>query len=550
MAINLYLTSFYFLFIISSCMGNICLTCSCSTTYDGSIVNCKGKYLGNKDVLYSYLLMLDQASIFDKLILSSNDIVNLSADLLEALHFLKSLDLSENGIEKIHIRSFNDFHMLANLSFSKNHLTTFDTSLLKVLPTLLTLDLSYNRINLIDHTIARTVTKVISLNLSHNNISNIPDNLFDSLSNLQYLDLSFNEIHSLQNINFIYLPSLKVVHVNNNFLTSLDIRIFPKSVTELFAGYNLIKKIHYEPCQIEVLNIEFNHISEIQSNITALKNLRKLNISGNEISNFPNILFQNLKTLDLTCNKLAYIPETLSTTNLPSLVELNVSNNPIHNLSFPSILKLHSFVASNISTLYTIDKNTFANLYSSSVGCITLTISNNENLSSIHENALDHLHLCSMDLSNNQISYIASKLVLRNNSLTTRTVDLQGNPFKCNCSLQWLLNDVVPKLYATDPNLLDNLRCAWPPQLSKMRMLHWYRWDDQVFCSDMSDFNNKFSMNAVAESTHNQMVTFDSSPGLLVALGLCTGLLSILMIVGIIWSQKLILKKRRSNRKF
>ncbi|XP_076301903.1 uncharacterized protein LOC143220034 [Lasioglossum baleicum] len=547
MASNLYLTSFYFLFIISSCMGNICLTCSCSTTNDASIVNCNEKYLGNKDVLYSYLLMLDRALAFDKLILSNNNIINLSEDLLKALKSLKSLDLSENWIENIHTRSFNDLYRLENLNFSKNNLATFDTSLLKALPTLLTLDLSYNHIHLIERTIDGTVTKVISLNLSHNNISQIPKNLFDSLSNLQYLDLSFNQIHSLEDIDLEYLHSLKVLHVNNNFLTSLDIRIFPKSVIELFAGYNLIKEIYYTPCQIKVLNIEFNHISQIQSNITALKELHSLNISGNEISNFPKVSFQNLKTLDLTCNKLAYIPETLSTINLPSLVEFNVSKNPIQNLSFPSILKLQSFVASNISMLYTIDESTFANLYSSSTKCISLTISNNENLFSIHENALDHLHLCSLDLSNNHISYIASKLVLRNNNLTTRKVYLQGNPIKCDCSMQWLLDNVVPKLYKTDPNLLDNLRCAWPPQLSNIRIVHWYGWDGKVFCSDMS---NKLSVNAVAESTDNQMVTFDSSPGLLVALGLCTGLLSILMIVGIIWSRKLILRKRRFNRKF
>lgn len=50
------------------------------------------------------------------------------------------------------------------------------------------------------------------------------------------------------------------------------------------------------------------------------------------------------------------------------------------------------------------------------------------------------------------------KLIVRNNSLSTYNINLQGNPFKCNCALQWMLNDLVPKLYIIQPHLLDDLR--------------------------------------------------------------------------------------------
>ncbi|XP_076376390.1 uncharacterized protein LOC117228581 [Megalopta genalis] len=550
MAIYLYLTSFYFLFIISTCMGNICSTCRCTTTLDdGSIYDCSEKYLGNQDVLYYYLLMLDQTQAFEKLSLSRNDIVNLSENFLKTLKFLKSLDLSENQIDEICIEKYKNFYRLENLNFSKNNITIFDTSLLKVLPTLLTLDLSYNRINLIKYEIDETVAKLSCLNLSHNNISNISNNFFDSLSNLQYLDLSFNKIHYMEHVTLIHLNSLKVVRINNNFLTSLDITKFPKSLTKLFAGYNLIQEINYALSQIEVLNIEFNSISRIQSNITMFKNLQHLNISGNKIPYFPYVPFENLRTLDLSYNMLTHIP-TLSMYNLPSLIQLNVSKNPIDSLNFSYPLKLESFVASNLSMLETIDKGTFMNLSSPLNKCINLTISNNEKLFTVHEDVFHHLRLCSLDLSNNKISYIASKLILRNGSFTMHAVNLQGNPFKCNCSLQWLLNDVVPKLHSTDPQLLDNLRCAWPPHLSNMRMIHWYRWSHPVFCSNVSDFSNKFSMNAAGVLNGNQVITFDTSTGLLAALGITIGLLTILMMVGMIWTRKLTLKRRRSNRKF
>lgn len=53
---------------------------------------------------------------------------------------------------------------------------------------------------------------------------------------------------------------------------------------------------------------------------------------------------------------------------------------------------------------------------------------------------------------------MARKLIVHNNSFSTYNINLQGNPFKCNCTLQWMLNDLVPKLYIVHPHLLDDLR--------------------------------------------------------------------------------------------
>ncbi|KZC04840.1 Carboxypeptidase N subunit 2 [Dufourea novaeangliae] len=513
------------------------------------IVDCHEKHLGSNDMLNSDLLMLDEVTL-QKLILSRNNIVDLPGHLLKRLKHLKSLDLSENVMSEIHTDIFMNLYNLEDLSLSRNNLTSFDDLLLKVLPTLLTLDLSHNRISTIEHTIDRTLMKINSLNLAHNSIINISENFFESLSNLQYLDLSFNKIYSLENVNLIHLNSLKILYINNNFLTSIYMQILPKSLTELHAGYNLITEVYYEQSQMEVLSLEFNQISEIKSNLSKLENLQHLNITGNKISNFTNVVLQNLRILDISYNKLFYIPETVSVKNFPVLIQLNISQNPIQNLTFPADLKFHSFVASNMSMLSTIAKDTFAKLVPPSNVCINLTLSNNEKLSSIHEDALDRLNLCSLDLSNNQLSYIAQKLVLRNTSFTMYKVNLQGNPFKCNCSLQWMLDTMVPKLYSTYPNLLDELRCAWPLQISNMRMVHWYGWKGQVFCTDMSDFNEKLTINVAGVIPDNQVVKFDSSPGLLAVLGTTICVLSILVIVGLIWTQRLYMKRRRVNRKF
>ncbi|KOC63228.1 Leucine-rich repeat neuronal protein 2 [Habropoda laboriosa] len=448
----------------------------------------------------------------------------------------------------IYTTIFIDLNNLEDLNLSKNVLRTFDDSLLEVLPTLLTLNLSYNHIDSVEHRMNKTTTQISTLDLSHNNISNLPKGFSESLSKLQYLDLSFNKILSLENCNLTYLSSLKEIYINNNFLTTLNIQMLSKSLSELYFGYNQITEIPYDLSHIKVLNIEYNKISEIHENLTT-NNLQRLNVSGNMLSTFPSILFENLEILDISDNNFTHIPKAICIKNFPLLIQLNVSKNPIQNLTLYSDLQLKSFVANNMSMLQTVDKDTLTNLRAPTKDCINLTISNNNMLSFIHEDALEHMNLCSLDLSNNRLPYVAQHLIAHNDISTTFNINLQGNPFKCNCSLQWMLSDLMPKLYSLQPNLLNNLRCAWPPQISNMRMVHWYGWEDQIFCINASNFNENLTMN-VAGILNNKVVTFDSSPGLLIAVGVAMTALVILVIIGIIWTQRISMRKRRINRNF
>ncbi|XP_043796213.1 protein artichoke-like [Apis laboriosa] len=540
--IYLYLIGFYFLWIIQNSICSICLICSCSVNKELQI-NCHGKYLKNNDMLNFDLLNNYQE--LNKLILSKNNIIDLPKNFLKKLKYLKNLDLSENNIEKIYITMFIDLNNLEDLNLSKNVLRTFDNSLLEILPTMMSLNLSYNYINSIEHTMNQTILKINMLDLSHNNISSLPKKFSELLINLQYLDLSFNRIQSLQDCNLIHLNSLKVLYVNNNFLVTLNMQILPKTLVKLYIGYNQIMEIN-NLSHIEVLSIEHNKISQLYNNLI-VDSLQYMNISGNILSSFPNILFKNLKILDISNNKFTYIPKVISIKNFPLLLQLKVNKNPIQNLTILSDLKLNSFDASDINKLKSIEKDTLANLRSLSKNCINITISNNKMLTFIHEDALKHMNLCSLDLSNNQFSYVARKLIVHNNSLSTYNINLQGNPFKCNCTLQWMLNDLIPKLYIVQPHLLDDLRCSWPTQISNMRMVHWYGWKNQVFCN--TSINENLSIN-VASIITTEIIKLDSSPGLLVIVGIATTVLTILILTGIIWTQRIAIKRRRVNRKF
>jgi hypothetical protein len=60
-----------------------------------------------------------------------------------------------------------------------------------------------------------------------------------------------------------------------------------------------------------------------------------------------------------------------------------------------------------------------------------------------------------LDLSYNALSSLDERMT-RWESL--EAADLQGNPWDCVCSLQWLLDKVVRHLYNTSQELLYELR--------------------------------------------------------------------------------------------
>lgn len=80
-------------------------------------------------------------------------------------------------------------------------------------------------------------------------------------------------------------------------------------------------------------------------------------------------------------------------------------------------------------------------------------------------------------------------------------------------------------------------------------MVHWYGWKDKIFCVDTSVFKENLAMN-VANVMSNEVVHFDSSTGLLVVVGIATTVLTLLIVGGILWTQRIAIRRRRVNRKF
>lgn len=65
-----------------------------------------------------------------------------------------------------------------------------------------------------------------------------------------------------------------------------------------------------------------------------------------------------------------------------------------------------------------------------------------------------------LDLSGNNLSSVSPVLIKSKNDSAygNFVINLQNNPFHCDCSLQWILVDLVPTLYKMNPELLDELK--------------------------------------------------------------------------------------------
>lgn len=76
----------------------------------------------------------------------------------------------------------------------------------------------------------------------------------------------------------------------------------------------------------------------------------------------------------------------------------------------------------------------------------------------VHANNAMYL-IFQLDLSNNHFTQFLPKLINDSKSKNAHyLINLQENPLVCNCSLQWMLDDLVPYLYKTKSSLLEELR--------------------------------------------------------------------------------------------
>lgn len=212
------------------------------------------------------------------------------------------------------------------------------------------------------------------------------------------MDLSFNKLTTLPANILLHLERLTILYVNNNHLFSLNLQDLPLSLLELYARNNAINVLAFQSSAIRILDIQNNRISKISKRLTLLQELKDFNISGNFLSDFPDIFLRNLETLDLSYNALKLIPSSVCTENFPSLKILRINGEHLKDVKVRFELRLVKFEVSFTNAIEQIGEETFLKLRERKNDCISIIVSNNTKLSTIHENAFQHMNICSVSI--------------------------------------------------------------------------------------------------------------------------------------------------------
>lgn len=227
------------------------------------------------------------------------------------------LDVAENNI-----RALDSNHTKLNipslqiLMLSYNEITDISEDFFDNVSGLTELDLSYNNLTVIHPKIFQKLNKLSKLDMSFNNFVNLPNGIFGPLQNLKILDLSYNILGN-------FLTSSKTVMT--------DVLKVNKDLTHLtLDGLNLshIDSTYFDVYkQLTVLNLADNNFSNIPS---IPYSTEKLDLSGNRFT-FISGRYLNYHSLkELKLNRMPTLTDIhhYAFYNLYSLEKLYINDCP------------------------------------------------------------------------------------------------------------------------------------------------------------------------------------------------------------------------------
>lgn len=348
----------------------------------------------NSDICASVCVCRDTSSDERDFLAQNVDCSYTNANVLQTNHTLPtniySLDLSSNNITQLEPSTLTSA-TLVELYLNKNAIKQIHAKVLRF-PDLRTLDLSYNQLEYIDKDAFSDVTKLEYLNLANNKLATQQSLRFHRLSNLNELILDNNDLGS----------SLE------------EINLFDRN------GFGLTQKIK----TLSISGVKLNMVPE--NFFSDAYDIRKLVISKNNLVDIFEIPF-TLEYLDLSDNPITEVSEE-DFSNLPGLKVLMLNNLHIKEVPDFVFMPLHSLVH--------------------------LELERNKNLTKFSSLAFgqevledaDNFVLERLSLMGSRLSRLDEKLAEPFGQLVT--LDLQGNPWRCDCDIEWVKSlQIQPEYY-------------------------------------------------------------------------------------------------------
>ncbi|XP_061713905.1 leucine-rich repeat-containing protein 70-like [Cydia pomonella] len=317
-----------------------------------------------------------------------------------------SLDLSSNNLSDVSNSYLYRSKYMKELILSNNKISRIESNVLQ-LPELIQLDLSNNQLEFIDKDVFKEIRKLEYLNIANNRFTTFTKLAFHRLSNLNQIILDNNNIG----------PSLR------------ETNLFDRS------GFGLTHKIK----DISISGINLNTVPD--NFFVEAYDLKKLTISNNNLTDIFEIPF-TLEYLDLSDNPIEEISN--EDFDMPALKILKLNN--------LAITEVPDYVFTNLHGLEKLELERNRNLTTFSI----LSFGRE-----VLEDA-DDFTLEELSLSGSRIPRLDEKLAEPFGQLVK--LDLQGNPWICDCNIVWVKKLQIPEKY------YDHLRCRSPRPLYNARV--------------------------------------------------------------------------------
>jgi Leucine-rich repeat (LRR) protein len=376
--------------------------------------------------------------------LSHNALTRIDFRTFKELYFLQILNLRNNSIGFIEENAFLPLYNLHTLNLAENRLHTLDNRLFKGLYVLSKLTLNNNLINIIEPNVFENCSDLKELDLSSNQLSEVPIALQD-LSNLRTLDLGENQITRIVNGSLKNLTQLTGLRMIDNQIENITKGMFydlPR-LSVLNLAKNRIQNIERgsfdKNVEIEAIRLDGNFVSDINGIFATLSTLLWLNLAENHLVWFDYAFIpSNLKWLDIHGNYIEALGNYYKLQEEIKVKTLDASHNRLSEIGPMSV-----------------------------PNSVELLFINNNHIKTIHANTfVDKVNLVRVDMYANQLTklqlhQLRMAPVPPNKSLPE--LYLGGNPFECDCSLEWLsrLNNITSRQH---PRIMDlpNIECILP----------------------------------------------------------------------------------------
>ncbi|CEF70506.1 Leucine-rich-repeats and calponin homology domain protein [Strongyloides ratti] len=172
---------------------------------------------------------------------------------------------------------------------------------------------------------------VVFVDMTDNRLTEIPQIIIERMKLLETLILAKNIIKILPT-SMKGFNSLNYLDLSSNNLTTIPSAIFSLPLQILLLSNNKLDTVSGDIVQmaptIQELDFSKNRITSITSNISLLKQLRKLNLRSNRLGALPSEMASlELYSLDISANRLTHIPVEFC--SMQSLIHLNTLDNPL-----------------------------------------------------------------------------------------------------------------------------------------------------------------------------------------------------------------------------